>query len=104
MKRRKQRAIRCRGGLQDFAKARGLVAADALLVRLGEKKVLDEGNDAFGDSRQKPVFVCSAGGSSDAVLPQDYSRRAQEPRCLGWFVGFRQNANLISHIWSHKQV
>lgn len=51
------------GGLESCAKARGFLdAADALLVRRGGKKVLDGGNDAFGGSRQKAVFVCSAGG------------------------------------------
>ena len=52
---------RCSGncflGLQN-ADAGGLSSAeDVLLLRLGWKKVLDEGNDAFGGFYQNPVFV-----------------------------------------------
>ena len=64
---RNKEAVDCSGGgLEDFAKAGGfLAAADALLLRLEGKKVLAEGNNAFG-------------GSGSAILPQDYSRQTQD--------------------------
>ena len=43
------------GGLEDGAEAEGFWnGADALLLRPGGKKVLNEGNDAFDGSRQNP--------------------------------------------------
>ncbi len=41
-----------------------LDAADALLWRPGGKKVLDEGNDAFGGSRQKSRHIDSDNAES----------------------------------------
>ena len=79
------------GGLEDCAKARDLTTSDALLLRLGGKKVLDEGNNAFGSSGK-------------AVLPQDCFRQAREPRRLGWFGSFGQEANLICHLRLHTHV
>ena len=49
--------------------AGGLGDSDsALFLSRGRKKVWDEGNDPFGDSRPGDVLVCSAAGSVRAVL------------------------------------
>ena len=79
-----------------------LNGADALLLRPGGKNVLEEGNDSFGSFGQNPGFVRSACGSGRAVLPQDCFRQAQEPRRLGWFVGFDQKAVFLCHVNPHS--
>ena len=68
------------GGLEEFTQARCfLVAADALFLLRRGKKVLNEGNDAFGGFCQKAVFVRSAYGfgqsqSSSGWLPAQSAR------------------------------
>ncbi len=59
-------------------------------------------NDAFSGLRPESVLVCSAGGSDRAILPQDVSRKAQEPRRLSWLVGFGQKAEFVCHVCLHK--
>lgn len=70
----------------------------------GREQFGNEENDTFGGSRQKAVFVCSTDGSGSAVLPQDCSQQAQEPRRLGWFVCFSQKTELVYYVFFHKSI
>ena len=87
------------GGLEDCDKAGDfLPTADSFLARQRGKEILEEGNDSFGGFCQNPVFVRSAGGSSEPFLRRMAPGAKRRPRRLGWFVGFDQMADVIEHV------